>query len=62
MGEWSVNNAGTEALIKRVNRRHLWLFSDVLLVAEPGAAIGKKPTGKEKIVVKQVIETMRKAA
>lgn len=41
-------------MIKRTNRRHLWLFSDVLLVAEPDVGAGKKATGREKIVVKQV--------
>jgi len=45
---------GTEALIKRNNRRNLLLFTDVLLVAESNNPPGKKSKAREKIVVKQV--------
>jgi hypothetical protein len=55
-----VGGAGTEARIKRKNKRILLLFTDVLLVAEPPLlAPGKKATGKEKLVVKQVRHPLR---
>lgn len=41
---------GTEARIKRTNRRRLLLFSDVLLVAEPPLEAGN---ARERIFVKQ---------
>lgn len=51
--------SGTEARIKRTNRRHLLLLSDALLIGEPPVpAQGKKAGPKDKITVKQVMMAM----
>ncbi len=47
---------GTEARIKRTNRRQLLLLSDALLIGEPPVpAPGKKAGPKDQITVKQVM-------